>query len=1531
MAYEINGKTYTSNSLLDEIVYHCKNILSGIIVKNDILANDKETEESLYNAEVYIMQHDAENGEISFENFPFNEKILKAYYGDDSSVVSSYLLDKYGIPEDEREDLTEFANDYVRYNFEEQNDYYRMLNGLPPYNTGDEYYIYLDSSYFPEEYYSGSIDFENTPVHEYDSTALNILYVLGTIDQLREQYTGANYAYLTHMGDRKIDIYTARRAKKWDILYMPGVYYLVRDRFRELYEINKSQYISRFYQNAVADHSQYYDEMMIVLLLAQTFNDMVVDSPEWYIRRDIFDLRSCQYFLESYGVEYFKEIPLKYQIRIVKNINRLIKYKSSNRNNQDILDIFDIPDTKIYKYYIHKKSLGKDLEFIKTEMGESYDDFIKNSIYRIPYDDLTMPDPYWDGEYDHDVIKDRILQQDFTIRGTKYLSTEYEVPTTEYQYQIQYFLGLILDSNIEFDVKIAIPSIDPLAEFKVSDLFIFLEVLTAIFDRKDSSELSKTNRIPDKITSSDPQWLDTNNPIDLAEEYPLRYSYDDNGNLIHYIRNKYYNETIGYEIVETREKVYWAVYDEDGNEIVYIEVPTGERIGYKILSTEEIIYYTFTDYLGNTARFIYDEKGKRIGYSLIDLDKSVYFDKYYDNNYIEIEFVQDQYGNEIGFNVLVNSKFIDFNKYYNTLYQEIEYIYEQVGDEENYYYVMIGYHNIDTDEYVYYADDPEAEENLKLLYVIGLYKGTDPDNGPTVVKTTNVHAVIPPSPSIWWKEKIENSESDRPTSIGTFERLRDCYEPYYDWKKNYMYEMYTQTHGRVFAFNSNADIDSIKDFLHRRHTHHSFGENSKYKYYNLEEGYDELRNYFVKITITEDNIDDLKGLYIRGEEGIVSKFTVINPDLYIGKTFVFMIKKYNTIPNIVLTDDNFDNYIGFYIIDSNSDELVEVSNDNKNYILNRKFVTLTIDNINDYIGYYIVDPDTEDKVLITEDNCLGYIDRFFMLWKEYNPPVTLWKQNYDHYIDAANDSAPDIPTSGDKPDTARQYVASYLNDDLEKLGVADFIVPNGSYSTIDEVIDIYENNTECYNKLKEIMKLNSDNNDEYAVLKYVFQELYTREFDTAFYTLGNGQKTSDLSELLKDRSFILYNLYKKIGSEANTETRKDMIRQTINDICDTLEYYIKGDHLQYIYAFTATYSFDALIRYIYLMINFFKSYKTYFLDPKVTYRIDDSYINGGFLGSKPVDEINNKIIGLLKKELKADRGDGKIYPYDVLSIDTNRSPRDYCFGGNDKFREVLDVFGKFDPYPDYYWEYDGGAPDTTDYDIDIDNATVLDSSHYPYIMVNSGRVGLEVPALFDLNGWYPDEMNQEFLNINAGGVFHEDDYITGHYGQQKFNYILDSGGPSDRVFISRSLHMSIVDRGWESNVIFSRHASNRLIENEDGLYVEDIWLDRSEFDDMVDQYTSDMNMFTNLYNEYAEDYEVLSNEEALQRRLERYVNDFVGEMVEISKYLTIDDSYTQTLKAIVDNKTSQLDSEMKALFLSLFPINWAPDITDDDD
>ena len=536
MAYSINGKVYTDHPMMDEICYNCKLILKSIVIKNDVLANNNETENSIKHAEAYSIVKSGKKITFGMYDFTYEEAIAAGFTPNEAGFI---VRDKFSIELDQAkvDRAMEIVNSwYINNEIEEENNYYRMLNGLPPFNHDrdhayleTEYYIALrDSDFpwdFPKEKLSNEIkhvesyDDNGMPnyiyyLHELSNETVNVLVNSGIITQLREQYKGTGYSYMNFLGDKKIDVYEARKAAKWDILYIPNVINLVEDRFKELYLINRDIYVTRSYQEFFAETGEYYDQMMIVIVLSQTFADMITEVPEWYIRRDVFDIRSCKYFLESYGVEFFKEIPLKYQIKIVKNLNKLIKYKSSNKNAEDILSLFITDDNiYIYKYWLYKKKcIGQDyntdyeLEFLASKLGDSYDTYISDTKFRTPYDDITLQDKYWDGNgaLDHDTVKNELLSRNFVIEGTKYMSIQYDISLSEYLDQMEYFLNLLFNSSVDTsDIKISIPSIHDTALFKVSDLFLFLVLLTNSYYRKDTNDDSTKVIFPDSFVGEE--------------------------------------------------------------------------------------------------------------------------------------------------------------------------------------------------------------------------------------------------------------------------------------------------------------------------------------------------------------------------------------------------------------------------------------------------------------------------------------------------------------------------------------------------------------------------------------------------------------------------------------------------------------------------------------------------------------------------------------------------------------------------------------------------------------------------------------------------------------------------------------------------------------------------------------------------------------------------------------------------------------------------------------------------------------------
>ena len=575
MAYDINGKTYTDHALMDEIVYNCKRILSDIVLKNDKLADNNETDLSLELSDYFIS---IKNGSMDFSFFPFSVDMFISY-GISIENANKYYTDRNLIPEEIKDNVYEYCKQYFLDNYVEYNNYYRMLYGLPEYGT-DQYNIYIDPSDSRLLEDDANTDFNfDLPIHEYTVEELNTLEALGIMDDILNTYTDKHYRYLKYLGSKRIDIYTARIAENWDILYIPNVEYLVKARFKELYQVNKTIYQRRTFQQAYDYQSDYYSETIMILALAETFTNLIVEIPEWYIRRDIFDLRTVQYFLESQGVAFYKEIPLKYQIRIVKNLNRLIKYKSTTKNIHDILDIFSVNGTKVYKYYLYKKYLYTDhkqtiieppkptkwemedeydfgnededefsdnpeildfldenesdfdldaelheydfinedadqlptedevidkeegeeankiivdeygnvydLQFVRTPIDETYDKYLKDNTNIANYDTVTRLDEYWDGEDTHSYVKNQILKKDFTIEGTKYMFLDYSVSMTEFSYQMNYFLNLILSSKIDTNnLRISVPAIKNNANYKLSDIVLLLTCLSYAFTEK---------------------------------------------------------------------------------------------------------------------------------------------------------------------------------------------------------------------------------------------------------------------------------------------------------------------------------------------------------------------------------------------------------------------------------------------------------------------------------------------------------------------------------------------------------------------------------------------------------------------------------------------------------------------------------------------------------------------------------------------------------------------------------------------------------------------------------------------------------------------------------------------------------------------------------------------------------------------------------------------------------------------------------------------------------------------------------------
>ena len=406
--YEFDMK-YTDNPYVDIIVQCTKILGMNAVVKNENQALHYEDKRSNDNAIELIKYIDGQRNELK---------------------EGKFIMDRYF----------------------EWNSYYRMLYGLPPAYTENDEMAYLHATGYGKEIYrdygngtflipalyelyfidvtqytlpedvARTFSLTSRYLHELKQEELSVLESCGVMKQIQDDYgSDPHYQYIYHLGDKRVDYYTARTAGNYALLWVPklNIFDIIEKKFRRVYERNRAYTMSTVYSEAYRFMSYNYDNFIEILIIIQTMVDMISEVQEYIINKDIFDSRTIRYLFESYGIAYYKEIPIKYQIRIIKNVNTLLKYKSSHRNIQDILELFDDTSTIIYTYYLMKtKKVSRD-EFLYYTEADVNPKYRTNRDYFIgPVSDISNNKvPLMDCHYSED-SKDFITNHVYNYRIT---------------------------------------------------------------------------------------------------------------------------------------------------------------------------------------------------------------------------------------------------------------------------------------------------------------------------------------------------------------------------------------------------------------------------------------------------------------------------------------------------------------------------------------------------------------------------------------------------------------------------------------------------------------------------------------------------------------------------------------------------------------------------------------------------------------------------------------------------------------------------------------------------------------------------------------------------------------------------------------------------------------------------------------------------------------------------------------------------------------------------------------------------------
>lgn len=480
----------TDNRYMDNIIRCLKILLLESILKDTDLADNNETISSIRNSDLYMGAIENLNKFDMFTSIP-TEVLEKSYVPNDIIQSSKYNLES--IPMEYRNIIVKNMNEYIIDNYIELNNYYRNLNGLPDV---DDPGIRLEHNV---------LDVDITKyIHQMNEDEIHILENTGELETLILE--NPTKTYLQHLGLKKIPIYYARKTYNFGLLYTPEIEYeKLAIRFKELVEKNRVYALKVIYSDAFKYNSDYYDNFIQLFIKIQAIIDIINDLPESVIRRDFFDNESIRDMFLSHGIHYYPEIPYRYQIAMIKNLNSLLKYKSTTRNIIDICNIFGFDNIQIFKYYLLKDrrmiysgeytepkyiededgNLIEDydknykLKFVKVPVNDIADNYIRDTDNHLEYDEVVYYDEFWDAEYDHQEVKEKILEHEFNYVLSKYLSIDTIYDMSQLSFDLAYLFNMIFDNkHLEEYLVLPINKIKYNRKFKLTDAICFLYVLT---------------------------------------------------------------------------------------------------------------------------------------------------------------------------------------------------------------------------------------------------------------------------------------------------------------------------------------------------------------------------------------------------------------------------------------------------------------------------------------------------------------------------------------------------------------------------------------------------------------------------------------------------------------------------------------------------------------------------------------------------------------------------------------------------------------------------------------------------------------------------------------------------------------------------------------------------------------------------------------------------------------------------------------------------------------------------------------------
>lgn len=445
-------------------------ILNSITIKYSVKADAYETMKIKSDADLYICALRGIDNFYMYDDYT-QEDFMNAGVTD-LTLIMEYMNNRFIVPAEIQTKVLSIRRQREIDEYEDGNNYYRMLNGYPDVEDTD--YLYVTEAISKE--YGIPMDL---PIHKIADTMgdyyINALDGIGYIQTLQEKYP--DKTYLKYLAGSRISIQYARNAKNFAILSLQqeDVMESTYREFIRCYEKARIYFVSTCYVYQYRNVIPYYDNFIALCIFIMAMQQVSMRSIKNATDREFYDEYMVELLYETYGVPYFSRIDEATQKLIVQNLNTLVQNKATNKVILDIASILGFTDINIYQYYLVKKrrfdNNGRPIIAKKTHVNtatgkseEVYDYEAMNSVYfqkvdiqeenvkedltdtlkRVEYSDVTYYDPFW---WEDDELTDEIWKTEYNYMETKYMGITVRYRLTELLFQAVMLLRVIMQKQ----------------------------------------------------------------------------------------------------------------------------------------------------------------------------------------------------------------------------------------------------------------------------------------------------------------------------------------------------------------------------------------------------------------------------------------------------------------------------------------------------------------------------------------------------------------------------------------------------------------------------------------------------------------------------------------------------------------------------------------------------------------------------------------------------------------------------------------------------------------------------------------------------------------------------------------------------------------------------------------------------------------------------------------------------------------------------------------------------------------------------